>query len=112
MGALVPGLVIVYQSVVASGNSRFYPRRLHSYCCLIFTRSTVLGTLVERFYGPRRSMGIYFLSLFGANVLVTLFSPWTVPTVGASGAIMGVLGAALCLFLALPEYALARQTLP
>ncbi len=97
MGALVPGLVIVYHQwwrLVTAGfiHADFIHIAFNLYALY------GLGILVERFFGPTRSLGIYFLSLLGANVFVTLFSPWTIPTVGASGAIMGVLGAALCYF--------------
>ncbi len=52
-----------------------------------------LGGLTERFFGLGRFLAIYFTALLGSSVLVTLFSPLTTPTVGASGAIMGLLGA-------------------
>ncbi len=54
-----------------------------------------LGGLAERFFGLRRFLGIYFTALLGSSVLVTLFSSPDTPTVGASGAIMGLLGALL-----------------
>lgn len=54
-----------------------------------------LGVLTERFFGTGRFLGIYFTALFGSSVLVTLFSSPGIPTVGASGAIMGLLGALL-----------------
>ncbi|MBN2006395.1 MAG: rhomboid family intramembrane serine protease [Anaerolineae bacterium] len=54
-----------------------------------------LGMLTERFFGRGRFLGIYFTALFGSGVMVTLFSPPGLPTVGASGAIMGLLGALL-----------------
>jgi membrane associated rhomboid family serine protease len=57
-----------------------------------------LGQLAERFFGAKRLIIIYGLSLLGASSLVTLFSPLGTPTVGASGAIMGVLGALVALF--------------
>lgn len=51
-----------------------------------------LGSLMERFFGTRRFLAVYFTGLLGSSALVTLFSPLLIPTVGASGAIMGVLG--------------------
>lgn len=97
IGALVPGLVLSYNQwwrLVTAGfiHADFIHIAANLYAFY------GLGSLLERFYGPSRSIGIYLLSLFGANVLVTLFSPWAVPTVGASGAIMGVLGATLFYF--------------
>ncbi len=57
-----------------------------------------LGRLMERFFGLKRFLAIYGLSLLGCSILVTLFSNAETPTVGASGAIMGVLGALLIYF--------------
>ncbi len=57
-----------------------------------------LGRLMERFFGLKRFLAIYGLSLSGCSILVTLFSDAETPTVGASGAIMGVLGALLIYF--------------
>jgi len=57
-----------------------------------------LGRLMERFFGLKRFLAIYGLSLLGCSILVTLFSDAETPTVGASGAIMGVLGALLVYF--------------
>jgi rhomboid protease GluP len=52
-----------------------------------------LGALLERFFGGWRFLWVYFISLLGASILVTLFSPLYTMTLGASGAIMGLLGA-------------------
>ncbi len=52
-----------------------------------------LGTLGERFFGWRRFLIVYAFALLGTGVVVTLLSPLEIPTVGASGAIMGLLGA-------------------
>ncbi len=57
-----------------------------------------LGRLTERFFGPRRFLMIYGLALLGSGILVTLFSPMNIPSLGASGAIMGVLGALVVYF--------------
>lgn len=57
-----------------------------------------LGRLMERFFGLRRFLIVYAASLLGCSVLVTLFSNLRTPTVGASGAIMGVLGAMVVFF--------------
>ncbi len=97
VGALVPALVLYYHQWWRLLTAGF----IHADIIHIGVNLYALyglGTLLERFYGPRRYISIYFLSLIGANVLVTLFSPWSIPTVGASGAIMGVLGAALFYF--------------
>ena len=57
-----------------------------------------LGSLMERFFGLKRFLMIYTLSLLGSSVFVTLFSGFRTPTVGASGAIMGVLGALMVFY--------------
>ena len=97
LGALVPGVVLFYNQwwrLLTAG--MIHADIIHIGANLYALYS--LGTLVERFFGPRRTIGIYLLSLFGANVLVTLLSSLSTPTVGASGAIMGLLGAALTYF--------------
>jgi len=52
-----------------------------------------LGTLLEHFFDARRFLVVYFGALWTSSVLVTLFATPDSKTVGASGAIMGVLGA-------------------
>jgi rhomboid protease GluP len=97
MGALVPALVLSYNQWWRLLTAGFiHADILHIGVNLYALYG--LGTLVERFYGPGRYTSIYFFSLLGANILVTLLSSWDIPTIGASGAIMGVLGAALFYF--------------
>ena len=55
----------------------------------------IIGPQVERLFRARRFIWIYFASLLGGSTLVTLFSPLNRPTVGASGAILGLMGALL-----------------
>lgn len=64
-----------------------------------------LGQGVERFYGGARFLAIYAISMLGGNALVLLFTPLStpnfpfgIPTVGASGAILGLVGALLVYF--------------
>ncbi len=57
-----------------------------------------LGRLLERFYGSARTSILYILSLIGSSTLVLLLSSPEVPTVGASGAIMGMLGGLLAYY--------------
>lgn len=52
-----------------------------------------LGMLLEHFFGAPRFLAVYFGGLWASSVLVTLFASADSRTVGASGAIMGVLGA-------------------
>lgn len=54
-----------------------------------------LGPVLERVLGRVRFLAIYFISLLGASLLVMLFAEGYVSTMGASGAIFGMLGAAL-----------------
>ena len=96
-GALVPLLVVRYQQwwrLIVSGF-------LHAdlmHIGLNLYAFYGLGQLAERFFGKKQLIAIYGFSLLGASTLVTLFSPLNTPTVGASGAIMGVLGALVALF--------------
>jgi membrane associated rhomboid family serine protease len=55
----------------------------------------IIGPQVERLFRAGRFIWIYFASLLGGSALVTLFSPLNRPTVGASGAILGLMGALL-----------------
>jgi membrane associated rhomboid family serine protease len=51
----------------------------------------VLGPAVERFFGPRRFLAVYLLAGVSGVVLSLALNP--APSVGASGAIFGLLGA-------------------
>ena len=53
-----------------------------------------LGRMIEPALGHARFVGIYFASLFTGSLAVLLISPDT-PTLGASGAVYGLLGAAI-----------------
>ncbi|MDD3223726.1 MAG: rhomboid family intramembrane serine protease, partial [Clostridium sp.] len=53
----------------------------------------ILGKLVEKFYGRSRYVFIYFLSGICASILSFIMTPQM--SVGASGAIFGILGATL-----------------
>ncbi len=55
----------------------------------------IIGPQVEGVFRAKRFIWIYFASLLGGSALVTLFSPLHRPTVGASGAILGLMGALL-----------------
>ncbi|RIJ69457.1 rhomboid family intramembrane serine protease [Nakamurella silvestris] len=52
-----------------------------------------LGPTLERILGRTRFAVVYLISLLGSSVSVLLLSSPTVPTIGASGAIFGLLGA-------------------
>lgn len=54
-----------------------------------------LGSLAERFYGPLRYLGIYLAAGIGGSVVAVLTSGPNEISAGASGAIMGLLGAML-----------------
>lgn len=54
-----------------------------------------LGSAAERFYGPLRYLGIYLAAGIGGSVVATLTSAPFEISAGASGAIMGLLGALL-----------------
>jgi membrane associated rhomboid family serine protease len=57
----------------------------------------LFGPTVERASGKARFLSIYILSALGGSALSFLLGPPNVPSVGASGAIFGVLGAAYVL---------------
>ena len=58
----------------------------------------VIGSQLEQVLGRARYLGIYFVSLFAGSLGVMLLDP-AVPTVGASGAIYGLMGVAFILVL-------------
>jgi membrane associated rhomboid family serine protease len=55
------------------------------------------GPALERMLGQARFIALYALSLLGGAVLVYLLTPVAQPTLGASGAIFGLFGAAFVL---------------
>ncbi|MGC9467220.1 MAG: rhomboid family intramembrane serine protease [Anaerolineae bacterium] len=96
-GALVPGLVVLYLQwwrLITAGF--LHANLVHIVFNLYALRG--LGSLMERFFGASRLLIAYGLALLGSSALVTVFSPLAAPTVGASGAIMGVLGALVVFF--------------
>ena len=58
----------------------------------------LLGMPLERMLGRGRFLTIYLLSLLGSSVSVMLFSAPFTPTIGASGAIYGLMGALVVTF--------------
>lgn len=58
----------------------------------------ILGLPLERILGRSRFLTIYLLSLLGSSVSVMLFSGPFIPTIGASGAIYGLMGALVVTF--------------
>jgi membrane associated rhomboid family serine protease len=55
----------------------------------------IIGRDIEVVFGRARFTAVYFLSLLGGSVAVFLFDPPNTATVGASGAVWGLLGAVL-----------------
>ncbi len=58
----------------------------------------IIGIPLERILGRGRFLLIYLLSLLGGSISVMLFSGLFTPTIGASGAIYGLMGALLVTF--------------
>ena len=59
----------------------------------------VFGTEVERMWGPKAFYRYYFITGIGAGIVHTLITPLsTIPTIGASGAVLGVLTAFAMMF--------------
>ena len=56
----------------------------------------LIGTSVEQYLGPVRYVGLYFVSGLAGSAGALLWSPLT-PSLGASGAVFGVLGAMMIL---------------
>lgn len=71
---------------------------LHANPIHIFFNSYVLyivGMLVERVFGHTRFLLIYFLGGLGGSVLSVLLGNYNVPSIGASGAVFAIWGAAM-----------------
>ena len=96
-GALVPRLVLQYGQWWRLIAAAFLHANIIHISLNLYALYG-LGRLTERFFGLKRFLIIYGLALLGSGVLVTLFSPMNTPSVGASGAIMGVLGALVVYF--------------
>ena len=59
----------------------------------------VFGCEVERMWGPRAFYKYYFITGIGAGIIHTLLTPMSlIPTIGASGAVLGVLTAFAMMF--------------
>ncbi len=58
----------------------------------------IFGRATERFFGPVRFSAIYLLALLGGSVTVIMFDAGDSLTIGASGAILGLLGALAAYF--------------
>ncbi len=58
----------------------------------------MLGQDAEKLFGSGRFFGIYLSALIGGNLVVALLSPLNRLTIGASGAILGLLGALVAYF--------------
>jgi len=55
----------------------------------------ILGSQLESILGKRKFIIIYFVSLMGGSIASFLFSPFGTYSIGASGAIFGLMGAML-----------------
>ena len=59
----------------------------------------VFGCELERMWGPKAFYRYYFITGIGAGLIHTLLTPFsTIPTIGASGAVLGVLTAFAVMF--------------
>lgn len=96
-GALMPRLVLQDRQVWRLVTAGFLHADLmhigfNMYALYVF------GRQVERLFGPRRFALIYGSALLGGSAAVVLFSRLDLPTVGASGAVLGLLGALVAYF--------------
>ncbi len=93
-GALVRDRVVTgeYSRCISSMFLHGSMEHLLGNCAALF----VLGMACEHAYGPIRTAVIYLAAGIGGALLSMLFSPG--PSVGASGAIFGLLGAAIVFF--------------
>ncbi len=104
IGAYIPALVAANPIEIYRVFTSMF---LHAHLAHIFFNMYylyVFGKAVERVLGPWRFLALYFMSGLAASAMHTAFSAlqgsssFTIPALGASGAISGVLGAYLMLF--------------
>ncbi len=111
-GALMPELVLRYGQYWRLLSSGF----VHASITHIFFNMYALhdlGRITERFLGFQRFAAIYTAAMLGGGLFVILFSPLQSLTVGASGAILGLLGGlGAYLWRYREEMPLARKLLP
>ena len=94
---LVPSRVLVfheYGRLVTSAFLHLNPLHLAFNMLALY----VIGPPLEALLGRWRFLAVYVLSAFGGSAAVLLLSPLNTATVGASGAIFGLFGAALLLY--------------
>lgn len=97
VGGLIPGLVLQRWQIWRLLTAGFIHGDImhigfNMYALYIF------GRQVERLFGSRRFALIYGTALLGGSVVVVLFNAQDSLTVGASGAILGLLGALMAYF--------------
>jgi len=91
-GGIIPVLVLENNEYYRIVTAMF----LHGGFIHFLSNSFVLyfiGGYLERLIGPKRYVLVYLLSGIASSIFVVLFSPPNVVTIGASGAIFGVMGA-------------------
>lgn len=62
-----------------------------------------VGSVVEAIYGKARFALLYVLAILGSGFAIVEFSSYTIPTLGASGAIYGLFGALVAIGLRVGE---------
>lgn len=96
-GALVPVLVLSYGQwwrILTAGFLHFDLAHIAFNMLALYN----LGRSLERFWGTWRFVLVYGLALLGSSACVTLFQALEVPGAGASGALMGIVGAQVIFF--------------
>jgi rhomboid protease GluP len=97
-GGIVPVLVVDQQEYYRIITAMF----LHGGILHFLSNSLVLyfiGGYLEQMIGPKRYIAIYLLSGISSSIFVVLFGEPNIVTIGASGAIFGVMGALFLLTL-------------
>ncbi len=93
-GSLVPGLVLVFGEWWRLITAGFLHAGIMHIAFNLYALYSV-GPQVEKLFGMWRFLWIYMVALLWGSGLVALLSPLNSNTVGASGAILGVMGALL-----------------
>ena len=95
MGAIVPSLVLDGGEYWRIFTAAFLHADFLHFLGNMIIGVLTMGSALEKLVGSKKFSIIYFSSLILAGLAVVLFSSLNIPTIGASGAIFGVLGSLL-----------------
>lgn len=108
LGGIVPAFVINNKEIYRIISGMFLHGGLFHFLMNMFVLY-VLGTALEKALGPIRFLGLYLIAGIGSGLAVVFFSAEYTLTIGASGAIWGIIGALLVITFVRPLWFTARS---